>query len=194
MRKRQIRALEEADDNPEFAYFIKLPQELQIRILSLHIEDFPEILALPTTPPCARASKYLRELALPIFYGGKTFVLDYQTSAHLPVKMWLPVSDQFWLDWLSPNSVKCIRSIQLDLDFDDISVRIDLDTPLDADGCLPKTSLGERTRDQHSMRRVLGGWYNQVEKIGAKKRLKLENIHAIRRVLENWLTDRARPA
>jgi hypothetical protein len=76
-REDLIKLLEEEDTRATFKRFAELPPELREHIYKLHFATYP-VLETPVEPPITKASRLVRQEALPVFYQICRFHIEFE--------------------------------------------------------------------------------------------------------------------
>lgn len=134
IRRRAIKALEDADHALSFHRFLDLPSELRNLVYELHFQDFPHALEVPAKPPIARTSQFVQRESLPLLYSNHEIILpfkmvenrtrgdrwDYERSSvprvsnHYSIKCVIETAHTaLFLQYMRPEHFQYLRNITL---------------------------------------------------------------------------------
>lgn len=205
IRRLLISDLEKSDRQCTFPRFLELPAELRNLIYGYYVAGFPDTLRLPIKPPLSRTCKLLRQEVLPVFYNNIEFQIELKPDSNSPRRFAETINTQLFLLHLATADAACIRRLKL------VVIR-HRPRPLHA-GCeVQKTfyiNLGSskdgprvtyrdggpyhrRWWDAQSRQSLLRGIERLVEGLDmrdGKRVFKLEDIHGLRRVVEEASND-----
>jgi len=113
-RAELLRALNDADDSPEFGNFVQLPTEVRAIVYQRYLAEIREDLVAPEQPPLSLTNSLIRREVLPLFYRTCTFVLRlvYQQPV---VRRYtkIPTGSQLWLYNTRATNIAEIRKLDV---------------------------------------------------------------------------------
>ena len=121
LRKELIQVLDEADQNPLFTKFLRLPPEIRNRIYNIHFADFTQPLNTPVQPPLTLTCSQIRAETLQMFYSACTFEITLEQHiafnyirSRNESRLHIPPKTLLWFHSLAPQNLAALRRLRFD--------------------------------------------------------------------------------
>ena len=200
-----VNTLMHADEHRTFFAFLELPAELRKRVYELYVSAFQDQeLYMPTQPPLARTCSLLRREALPVFYSGCKFQINYKDRVDDPdiiPRYRLTDETIIFISSLAPGSIGDLQKLSMEflcsfpgfLDYRTVHIDLSLASCNSVVVEHSPNDVKDKTKGPSLRKREVAKVVDDVLQRPGASKLQLKDLHAVGKAVEIASKSSTRP-